>query len=169
MQLSDIRQSRDERTHDVSHAVGSNPQKRVEQTSTVKEKNAYHPDSVLCDARLTEGKASWIIMHKMTTTRSSQLDDETAERRRSAFSHCRPGEAPTTAGAEVADLGSEECARAATHAQDKTLSSHTVTSTDELRRSQDLRGSSKFAPTTGRRGNEQKQSVCCSQTGGKKG
>ena len=35
----------------------------------------------------------------------------------------------------------------------------TVTSTDELQRSQELRGSSKLATTTGRRGKEQKQSV----------
>ena len=41
----------------------------------------------------------------------------------------------------------------------KTLSSHTVTSTDELQRSEELRGSSKLAPTTGRRGKEPKQSV----------
>ena len=46
-----------QRTHDVSHAVDSNPQKRVEQTSAVKEKNRVPPaHSVFCDAGL--------IMHK---------------------------------------------------------------------------------------------------------
>ena len=54
------------------------------------------------------------------------------------------------------EISEVKSVRAATHAQDKTSSSHTVTSTDELQRSLELRGSSKLAPATGRRGKEQK-------------
>ena len=51
------------------------------------------------------------------------------------------------AEAKVVDLGSEEHAREATDTQDKTLSSHTVTSSDEQPNDKEFQGSQRHALT----------------------